>query len=66
MATLRVLFETGEPERLIEFDPAEAPFQDDGEPGSILDVLLGHQVPLEHACGGPLRLHHVPRDCQSR
>ena len=52
MATLRVLFETGEPERVIEFEPANAPFQDDGQPGSILDVLLGHQVVLEHACGG--------------
>ncbi len=52
MATLHVLFETGDPERVIEFDPADAPFQDDGEPGSILDVLLGHHVPLEHACGG--------------
>ena len=52
MATLQVLFETGELERLIEFDPADAPFQDDGQPGSILDVLLGHQVALEHACGG--------------
>ena len=52
MATLRVLFETGDPERMIEFDPADAPFQDDGETRSILDVLLGHHVPLEHACGG--------------
>lgn len=52
MATLRVLFETGEPEQVVEFDPADAPFQDDGQPGSILDVLLGHQVVLEHACGG--------------
>jgi len=52
MATIRVVFENGEPERLIEFDPAEAPFQHDGQPNSILDVLLGHGVPLEHACGG--------------
>ena len=40
------------PTRVIEFDPAKAPFQHDGRPGSILDVLLGHGVPLEHACGG--------------
>jgi ferredoxin, 2Fe-2S len=52
MATIRVIFENGESGRLIEFDPAEAPFQHDGQPGSILDVLLGHDVPLEHACGG--------------
>ena len=52
MATLRVLFESGDPERVIEFDPRKAPFQHDGRPGSILDVLLAHGVHLEHACGG--------------
>lgn len=52
MATLRVLFESGAPERTIEFDPAKAPFQHNGRPGSILDVLLSHGVHLEHACGG--------------
>jgi len=52
MATLRVLYETGAPEQVIEFDPARAPFQHDGQPGSILDVMLGHGVNLEHACGG--------------
>jgi 2Fe-2S ferredoxin len=52
MARLIVRFESGEPERVIEFDPAKAPFQHDGRPGSILDVLLAHGVPLEHACGG--------------
>src|SRR5262245_5114027 len=52
MAKLRVLFENGDPERIIEFDPAKAPFQHDGQPGSILDVLLGHGIHLEHACGG--------------
>ena len=52
MAKIRVLYESGEPERVIEFDPADAPFQHDGRPGSILDVLLGHRIALEHACGG--------------
>lgn len=52
MATIRVIYENGSPERLIEFDPAEAPFQHDGLPGSVLDVLLGHGIHLEHACGG--------------
>jgi 2Fe-2S ferredoxin len=52
MATLRVLFENGDPEQRIEFDPQKAPFQHDGRPGSILDVLLAHGVHLEHACGG--------------
>lgn len=52
MAKLRVLFEKGDPERVIEFDLGQAPFQHDGKPASILDVLLGHGVHLEHACGG--------------
>src|SRR2546429_7098029 len=52
VARIRVIFENGDPERVIEFDPARAPFQHDGKPGSILDVLLGHGIHLEHACGG--------------
>jgi ferredoxin, 2Fe-2S len=52
MVKLHVLFENGSPERLIEFDPQKVPFQHDGKPGSFLDVLLGHGVALEHACGG--------------
>ena len=52
MARLHVLYEADEPERVIEFDPTQAPFQHDGQPGSILDVLLGHDAFLEHACGG--------------
>lgn len=52
MVKLRVLFENGDPEQVIEFDRAKVPFQHDGLPGSILDVLLGHGLHLEHACGG--------------
>jgi 2Fe-2S ferredoxin len=52
MAKLRVLFENGSPERVIEFDLSKAPFQHDGRPASLLDVLLGHGIHLEHACGG--------------
>ena len=52
MAKIRVIFENGDPDRLIEFDPAQAPFQHDGQPGSILDILLGRGIHLEHACGG--------------
>jgi 2Fe-2S ferredoxin len=52
MAKLRVLFENGDPERVIEVDLSKAPFHHDGRPGSILDVLLGHGIHLEHACGG--------------
>ncbi len=52
MAKLIVRYESGEPERVIEFDPRAAPFQHDGQPASILDVMLGHGLSLEHACGG--------------
>ncbi len=52
MAKLRIIFETGSPEREIEFNPADAPFHHDGRPGSILDIMLGHKIHLEHACGG--------------
>jgi len=52
MAKLRIIYENGDPDRVIEFDPAEAPFQHDGKPGSFLDVIQGHGLHLEHACGG--------------
>lgn len=52
MAKLIVRYESGEPERVIEFDPRAAPFGHDGQPASILDVMLGHGLFLEHACGG--------------
>lgn len=52
MARLTVHYESGEPDRVIDFDPRRAPFQHDGRPGSVLDVMLGHGVFLEHACGG--------------
>jgi 2Fe-2S ferredoxin len=52
MARIIVHFESGEPDRVIEADLRKAPFQHDGRPGSILDILLAHGVPLEHACGG--------------
>ena len=52
MAKLIVHYESGEPDRVIEFDPRKAPFQHDGKPASVLDVILGHGLFLEHACGG--------------
>lgn len=52
MARVIVRFENGDPERVIDVDLAKAPFGHDGKPGSILDILLAHGVPLEHACGG--------------
>lgn len=38
--------------KTIEVSPERFPLQEDGLPGSILDVCLGNGVRLEHACGG--------------
>lgn len=44
---------TFQPEgRTIEVDLADVPHQRDGRPGSILDIALGHDVDVDHACGG--------------
>lgn len=36
----------------VEVDESAYPYGDHGEPGSILDIALGHGVRLEHNCGG--------------
>lgn len=36
----------------MEFEIGKLPYSDHGRPGSILDVALHFDVPLEHACGG--------------
>lgn len=38
--------------REIEVDPALIPYGRTGQPGSILDIALAHDIPLDHACGG--------------
>jgi ferredoxin, 2Fe-2S len=38
--------------RTVEFEVGKLAYQDHGKPGSILDVALNHDTPLEHACGG--------------
>ncbi len=43
--------ETGEV-RAIEVDPAALPYGHDGLPGSVLDIVLGAGVEIDHACGG--------------
>ena len=37
---------------MLTWSRADVPFGHDGLPGSVLDVLLGNGVALEHACGG--------------
>ena len=36
----------------VEVDPAKVPYQEDGLPGSLLDIALANDVPLQHNCGG--------------
>jgi 2Fe-2S ferredoxin len=38
--------------KVVEVDPSELPLQRDGQPGSILDLALGHDIEIDHACGG--------------
>lgn len=50
---LKVTFlSPGEEPVTVEVDPSQAPFQEDGLPGSILDIALGHNIDLQHNCGG--------------
>jgi 2Fe-2S ferredoxin len=36
----------------VEVDPEKVPLQEDGVPGSILDIALGNDIELQHNCGG--------------
>ncbi len=49
-SSYRITFNPGN--KTIEVDSASIPYQRDGKPGSILDLALGHDVDIDHACGG--------------
>ena len=36
----------------VEVDPAALPYSREGLPGSILEIALGHDIDIDHACGG--------------
>jgi 2Fe-2S ferredoxin len=36
----------------IEVKPEELPYSRDGQKGSILEIALGHDIEIDHACGG--------------
>ena len=36
----------------VEVDPAAVPYSRDGLPGSIHEIALGHDIEIDHACGG--------------
>jgi len=39
-------------EHVVEVDPEKIPYDGHGEPGSLLEIALGHEVEIDHACGG--------------
>jgi len=37
---------------VVDVDPQQLPYGRDGRPGSLLDIALGHDLDVDHACGG--------------
>lgn len=38
--------------KTVDVDPKELPYSRDGAKGSILEIALGHDIEIDHACGG--------------
>jgi 2Fe-2S ferredoxin len=38
--------------QVVHVDPARVPYSRDGQAGSILEIALGHEIDIDHACGG--------------
>jgi 2Fe-2S ferredoxin len=38
--------------RVVDVDPAKLPYDRTGLPGSILEIALGHDIEIDHSCGG--------------
>lgn len=47
---ITIIYE-GEPQ-VLTINPKDIPYERSGLPGSILDICEGHDIPLEHTCGG--------------
>ena len=39
-------------EHKVQVEPDKIPYGETGQPGSILDIAMGHGIELEHVCGG--------------
>ncbi|HEY3269025.1 MAG TPA: 2Fe-2S iron-sulfur cluster-binding protein [Armatimonadota bacterium] len=50
--TYKVTFIHDGQETTVEVDPKDVPYARSGLPGSILDICEGHNIELEHTCGG--------------
>ena len=37
---------------VVEVDPQQLPYSRDGAVGSLLEIALGHEIDIDHACGG--------------
>jgi len=48
----RVTFIVDGEERVLDVDLVSLPYSHHGLRGSLLDIAKGHDIPLEHACGG--------------
>ncbi len=49
---MRVTFIVDGEARTVEFEAGRLPYAQHGTPGSLLDVALNFEIPLEHVCGG--------------
>jgi 2Fe-2S ferredoxin len=38
--------------KTVEVNMADLPYNNDGEPGSLLDIAMQNDIDIEHACGG--------------
>ena len=38
--------------KTVDVDPAALPYSREGRPGSILEIAIGHDIDIDHACGG--------------
>ena len=47
-----VTFKTPEEEKVVQVTPSEIPYGETGQPGSVLDIAMGANLDIEHACGG--------------
>jgi len=36
----------------VDVDPEALPYGRDGQPGSLLDIALAHDIDIDHVCGG--------------
>lgn len=48
----KILYRSKEGEVVAEVDPDKIPYEDEGLPGSLLEIGLGHGMEIDHACGG--------------